>query len=180
MILVTRLMTLLLLFISGDGSTTSLTLHRTYSYDSIEPPPIEDMCLHVTSYDVWDENGDIYDGYHGQCDADCSKTGGGYTLPDRAEDYRGGYAACIRGWTSLVGYQTTHIKVNGLTVACVDSFGRESYQQPFFHPGYSPAQWVIPVDVLSAVPTQELVCNWSTFYDYAVDEYREIGVAAAN
>lgn len=123
-------------------------------------PPIGDMCLAITSYWVWDENGDIYDGWKGQCNEDCSTTGAGYNLPARAEDYTENYAACIFDWTKLVGYPTTLVSIPGYgDYRCVDNFGDLDYQQPFFHDYYE--QWVIPIDLLNPY-AHNLVCNWST------------------
>ena len=123
-------------------------------------PPIADMCLAVTSYWVWDDNGDIYDGWMGQCDADCSKTGAGYDLPLRAEDYTDNYAACIFNWTSLKGYPTRLVSIPGYgDYKCVDNFGDLDYRQPFYHDYYE--QWVVPIDLLSPF-AHTLACNWST------------------
>ena len=121
------------------------------------PPPLEEMCLSVTSYWVWDKNGKIFDGYHGQCDADCSFTGAGYYLPEKAEDYQGGYAACIYDWTMLKGHNTRTVNVLGEKWHCVDNFGKESYWEPFFHYGYW--DWVIPVDLLAPLE-HGLYCDW--------------------
>ena len=137
----------------------------------LDPPPIDipivpvvpdipDMCLAITSYWVWDDNGDIYDGWQGQCNEDCSTTGAGYSLPPRAEEYTENYAACIFDWTSLIGYPTRLVSIPGYgDYSCVDNFGAPSYQQPFYHDYYE--QWVIPIDLLHPF-AHNLVCNWST------------------
>jgi hypothetical protein len=139
-------------------------------------PDINSMCLHVTSYWPYDENGIIYDGWHYQCNESCRMTGGLYVLPDLASQYNGGFAACITGWTARYGWPTSWIEIdqgyaNGTgwytNVACVDGFGAESYRQPFYHWNYQ--QWVIPIDILSKQPIHELVCNWDRYYDYAQD-----------
>lgn len=123
-------------------------------------PQIEDMCMAITSYWVWDDNGDIFDGWMGQCNEDCSKTGAGYDLPARAEDYTENYAACIFDWTSLKGYPTTLVDVPGYgEYKCVDNFGDQDYWVPFYHDYYE--QWVIPIDLLNPY-AHNLVCNWTT------------------
>ena len=121
-------------------------------------PDIDDMCLAITSYWVWDANGDMLAGWGGQCNEDCSITGAGYTLPARAEDYIENYAACIFDWTSLIGYPTTLVSIPGYgDYKCVDNFGAPNYQQPFYHDYYE--QWVIPIDLLSPF-AHNLVCDW--------------------
>ncbi len=122
------------------------------------PPPIQDMCLSVTSYWVWDSFGDIFSGWEGQCDENCSLTAAGYTLPPQAEDYFGGYAACIQDWTKLKTFPTTIVKFADYSLYCVDNFGDLDYRAPFYHDNYK--RWVIPVDIL-AEGVHELQCNWS-------------------
>lgn len=122
------------------------------------PPPVADMCLSVTSYWVWDAQGDIYDGWMGQCDENCSYTGAGYYLPDRAEEYEGGYAACIQDWTKLKGSPTNIVNFGEFSVYCVDNFGDPDYREPFYHDYYD--RWVVPVDVL-AESVHGLYCDWN-------------------
>lgn len=126
------------------------------------PPPISTLCLSLTNYWVWDENGDILPGFHGQCDEDCSTMASGYKLPAREEDYVGDYAACIQEWTSRAGYPTMHIHIDGATneLACVDTFGRESYRKPFYHLKWD--RWVIPVDILRKFPVAGVWCEYET------------------
>lgn len=122
------------------------------------PPPVNDMCLSVTSYWVWDSFGDIFPGWEGQCNEDCSLTAAGYELPPRAEEYTGGYAACIQDWTKLKGFPTKVVKFDDFRVYCVDNFGDPNYRAPFYHDYYQ--RWVIPVDIL-AEGVHELQCNWT-------------------
>ena len=142
-----------------------------FPYAGDEPyiPPIEDMCLSVTSYWPWDDDGQLYDGYHGQCDADCSYTGGGYYLPEQASNYPGGYAACIYDWTSRKGYSTRVVNVLGEEWYCVDNFGVESHWEPFFSLAY--LDWVVPVDLL-APEGHGLYCDWSVSWGepYVIQE----------
>ena len=122
-------------------------------------PDRRDMCLSVTSYWVWDENGEIMDGWENQCNEDCSIMASGHTLPAVSSDYSGGYAACIQDWTSLVGYSTRTLDISGYgQYTCVDTFGDPDYTRPFFHEYYE--RWVIPVDLLHP-GAQGLVCDWS-------------------
>jgi hypothetical protein len=122
-------------------------------------PDRNEMCLSITSYWVWDEGGQILDGWQNQCNEDCSITASGTRLPLHASEYSGGYAACIQDWTSLVGYPTRVLDVPGYGhYTCVDTFGDLDYRQPFFHEGYD--RWVIPVDLLHP-GAQDLVCDWS-------------------
>ncbi len=134
--------------------------HNTdFTNPRVVQPAFSEMCLSVTSYWVWDDNGDIYDGWRGQCDADCSTTGAGYKLPDRVEEYTDQYAACIFDWTKLRGYSTRLVTVPSIgAYKCVDNFGAPSYQQPFYHDYYE--QWVIPIDLLNPF-AHGLFCGWS-------------------
>lgn len=125
---------------------------------SNSPPLIPEMCLSTTSYWVWDSSGDIFSGWNGQCNEDCSLTAAGYSLPDLAEEYFGGYAACIQEWTKLKGFPTRIVKFNDFRVYCVDNFGDPNYRAPFYHDYYQ--RWVIPVDVL-AEGVHGLQCEWS-------------------
>jgi hypothetical protein len=122
-------------------------------------PERQDMCLSITSYWVWNKDGEMLDGWGNQCNEDCSITASGTTLPAVSSDYSGGYAACVQDWTSLVGYPTKTLDIDGYgKYTCVDTFGEPSYRKPFFHEGYD--RWVIPVDLLHP-GAQDLVCDWS-------------------
>jgi len=121
-------------------------------------PPISEMCLSVTSYWVWDENGDVLPGWGGQCNDDCTVVASGHTLPIRAEGYDGGYAACIQDWTKLKGSPTKTVTFDGKTVYCVDNFGDSDYWAPFYHDYYE--RWVIPIDILAEFE-HGLQCDWS-------------------
>lgn len=122
------------------------------------PPPIEEMCLSLTSYWVWDETGNRLDGWEGQCDEDCSWTGAGYYLPETSEEYSGGYAACVYDWTKLKGSSTRVVSYGDTSLFCVDNFGDINYWEPYYHDLYE--RWVIPIDVLAPFE-HGLVCNWS-------------------
>jgi hypothetical protein len=125
-------------------------------------PPIEEMCLSITSFWPWNEQGYLYDGWHGQCDSDCSVTSGGYRLPEKAEDYGGGYAACISGWTAVAEYPTAHLVTGWDDLVCVDSFGDPDYRKPFYHYGYE--RWVVPVDILAPF-AHGLDCDWEISWE---------------
>lgn len=122
------------------------------------PPPIEEMCLSVTSYWVWNDSGVMMDGWGGQCNEDCSYTASGHRLPYLAQDFQGGYAACIQDWTKLKGYPTKVVTFDEFSLFCVDNFGDPDYREPFYHDYYK--RWVVPIDVL-AQGVHRLVCNWS-------------------
>ena len=140
-----------------------------------DPPPITEMCLHVTSYWPWDDNGRLFDGWNYQCNDDCSITGGLYTLPELASDYAGGYAACIHGWTRIKGYPTTIVELPMGDFYCVDTFGRESYRQPFYE---ADEGWVIPVDLLHP-GYHDVICDWSISYGW-VQDGKEVDQPAAH
>lgn len=122
--------------------------------DPLHVPPLSQTPLHVTNYWVFDENGEYLPGYMGQCDSDCSATATGFVLE---QEDRGQVEACISKWTRL--YWTTALTFNGRTVACVDTFGDETYRAgPFWHEGWG--SWVVAVDLFTDQPTYELVYNW--------------------
>ena len=130
-----------------------------YPLDLPQPvPPISEMCLSVTSYWVWDEQGDMLPGWGGQCNDDCSTVASGHRLPKRVEDYGGGYAACIQDWTMLKGFPTHVVTFGDFSHFCVDNFGDLNYREPFYHDYYE--QWVVPVDILDP-GMHGLECNWS-------------------
>lgn len=131
-----------------------------YPLDLPQPvqPPISEMCLSVTSYWVWDEQGDMLPGWGGQCNHDCSTVASGHRLPKRVEDYGGGYAACIQDWTMLKGYSTHVVTFGDFSHYCVDNFGDANYREPFYHDYYE--QWVVPVDILDP-GMHGLECNWT-------------------
>lgn len=119
------------------------------------PSEITFYPLHVTSYSVWDSEGNIMSGYGGQCDSDCRYTATMFRLPDRVKDYAGGVAACITDWIGKAVY------VPGYgTYRCLDTFGLKSYRVPFFHDGRGLD--VVPIDLLTRPdqPIHDLVYNW--------------------
>jgi hypothetical protein len=121
-------------------------------------PPIESMPLSVTSYWLFDADGEAV-AWNGQANGDpWHYANGEATSPDHA----GKVAACIQDWTLL--YWTTAVSFwwggEFITVACYDNFGAVDYRQPFYHDGYG--EWVVPIDILSPVPFHGLVRDWST------------------
>jgi hypothetical protein len=131
-----------------------------YGPDIPVPPPIREMPLHVTTYYVWTPDGDRMDGWGGQCDSTCRWTAAGYELPQRVEDYQGGYAACVSSWVRLKGYPTVVVNIPGYGEwRCVDAFGAVGYRQPFWHEGRG--LWVVPIDLLRE-PAHDLVYGWTT------------------
>lgn len=121
-----------------------------------------EMCISLTSYWVWKEDGTFLDGWGGQCDSDCTTTANGTTLShDWAWTGQGdplSAAACISPWVRLGTTRTITLPYYG-EVSCVDAFGLESYRQPFYHPTYE--RWIVPVDLL-AQGVHDLICGgWS-------------------
>lgn len=121
-------------------------------------PPLESMPLSLTSYWMFDDDGQPV-AWGGQANDDPGHYANGeVAVPEHA----GNVAACIQDWTLF--YWTTAVSFTWqgqqMQVSCYDNFGAESYRRPFFHDGYD--VWVVPVDILSPVPFHGLVWEWST------------------
>lgn len=117
--------------------------------------PIDSLPLSVTSY--WP----FVDGqpmaWAGQADGDPHHYA---NMQPTSPDHAGQVAACIQDWTRREWTTALSFTWQGqpMTLACWDTFGAESYRQPFYHDGYG--KWVIPVDVLSPAPYHGLVRDW--------------------
>ena len=122
----------------------------------LQPPPVDEMPLSVTSYWLFDDSGNPV-AWGGQADGDPHHYANMYpTSPDHA----GKVGACIsawvkRGWTKAISFLWQGKRI---IIHCYDAFGLESYRQPFYHDGYG--RWVVPVDILSPVPYHGLVLEW--------------------
>lgn len=151
---------------------TCLALLLAGTLDGVQPPPLEQMALSLTNYDLF-QGGEMAVAWNGQANGDPAHYGSNYpTSP--AHVWR--VAACIGAhpdggvdWTKT--YQgpdtvsfTTAVSFwwggQWVTLVCVDTFGRESYRRPFFHEGC--ACWVVPVDVLTDEPLRAFVWEWET------------------
>lgn len=121
-----------------------------------ERPPLGEMPVSLTSYWIFDEQGDYLPGWGGQCDSSCEDAANGVIL---TLDMAGRVGACISSWVKFRPHTLTVVFSDGSMMECVDAFGRESYRQPFFHEGYG--RWVIPADILYPPPgVHGLVENW--------------------
>lgn len=123
----------------------------------LQPPPIEQMPLSVTSFWMFDDNGNPV-AWGGQANGDPGHYANGEaTSPAHA----GKVAACIQDWTLLNWTTAVSFWWGGeqMTVACYDNFGAPSYRRPFYHAGYG--TWVVPIDLLSPLPYHGLVWDWS-------------------
>ena len=124
----------------------------------LQPPPVGEMPLSITSYWMFDDNGNPV-AWEGQANGDPGHYANGEaTSPDHACKV----GACIQDWTLLNWTTAATFWWQGeqMTIACYDNFGLESYRRPFYHAGYG--EWVIPIDVLSPLPYHGLVWEWGT------------------
>lgn len=135
-----------------------LALAIAGALEAMQPPPVDQMPLSVTSYWLFDDSGTAV-AWNGQANGDPNHYANGEaTSPAHA----GRVAACIQDWTRLGWTTAVSFWWDGqlVEVACYDNFGLASYRQPFYHSGYG--RWVVPVDVLSPVPLHGLVEQWET------------------
>lgn len=123
-------------------------------------PPIDCIPINLTNYTPYLvddaglpllQNGQLqfYTETNMQCMVPCDMTG---ALVPITQDSIGYFAACIKDWQ---GY---HITVDGQRLWCIDQFGNSLYTKPYYNKNWQ--QWVIPVDVLTHVPTSYLTYNW--------------------
>ncbi len=126
--------------------------------ERLQPPPLEEMPLSITSYWLFDATGAPV-AWEGQANGDPWHYA---NLEPTSPSHARQVAACIQPWTRFGWTTAVSFWWQGewLTVACYDNFGAVSYRQPFYHDGYG--RWVIPVDVLSPVPYHGLVREWET------------------
>lgn len=141
-----RLMPLLLFPVQPQADVAGCWHHL----HTPSPPP--GYCrppAHLTNY--WPfANGQLMNGWNGQCDADCSVTATG--VPTVAAV--GWVAACP---DAMIG-EAVRLGNYGVW-ACNDAFGAEAYRNgPFWHERRG--VWVVPFDLLTETATYELVWNW--------------------
>lgn len=142
-----RLMPLLLFPVQPPGYGLDCPAHLVNP--TRRPPARCHIPAHLTNY--WPfADGQLMDGYNGQCDSDCSVTATGVPTVEAV----GWVAACP---TALIG-ETVDLGVYGVW-ACNDAFGDPDYAAgPFYHEGRG--LWVMPFDLLTAAPTYELLWGW--------------------
>lgn len=121
------------------------------------PPPVENLPLLILNYYPLDDNGN-WVSWNYQADDTPQYVGTGYKLE---LEYDGFVAACITGWSTREYSTLLSFWYRGeyRQVLCLDSFGAKGYSQPFRHPNFN--QWVIAVDIFSAVPIYEIITDWS-------------------
>ena len=135
-----------------------LLLMVSGALDSVQPPPIEQMPLSITSYWLFDDVGTPV-AFGGQADSDPTVYA---NMVQTDPAHAGEVGACIQSWVTRPYTTAVSFTWQGqeLQVACYDNFGLESYRRPFYHEVYG--VWVVPVDVLSPYPMHGLVWDWST------------------
>lgn len=113
------------------------------------PPPMEELCVSITNYWVWNEAGELIP-WNGQADGDPGHTA---DMTPLSLDLEWQIAA---GPLPLMG--RTYVFPNGHEVRIADTFGAPAYQAgPFWH--YTYDQFVWGLDVLTDEPLHYLLCE---------------------